>query len=212
MILKYTDYKQLLEYRNVDTSNPLNVAMDQSLSISGYNMQVAKIQNAYKDHIDNLSLSVDDKPEFLVENFKILKVYEDFYKTDIIIHISFTIDNYEYIGAFKNILNSTDIPLLECEIFNKINMFKDFRFRFTLMMYQELLENLKPAIGKWIVSYPNIYVTDINGNRLLLKKNLVFDVSSVNMINKTITIEVFSKTYTISGKNFWLFKKYLKQF
>ncbi len=208
MILDFDEFKSLNEVQ-MQSAPTLNPAFDQGLTVSGYTMYVNKMNQASKEFIDSLQASNNDKPNFIVSDFKILKIYNDASQNDIVAHVSFIINDTEYLGSFSNIMNE---PLLKCEIFNTNNNIKDFRFRLTNLLAQELLEKLIPEKGLWITMQAFL-IADSMGNKIQLNKNTIIEVHRVTKIKPyMIQIKAYGNIYTVTGKNFWLFKKFLKKY
>lgn len=217
LILEFTEFNS--QRMNPDTSQ-MAVAVDNpQLSINAFDKHLDKVRTAISNLegiVKNLTtsstfrslrsmLSLEDQN---IDKLKILRITSND-RVNYDVYISFIVNDKEYFGVIKNILNQ--IPRLVSEIFkdNELIQSKEWRVKIEGLIIKTVKSWLKPDIGEYTLLKTQILCINNNtGNDLLLREGS--NVKVIRSIENVITIEFDNKFFNLTGDNFIYFNYWFK--
>jgi len=217
LILEFTEFNA--QRMNPDTSQ-MAVAVDNpQLSINAFDKHLDKVRTAISNLegiVKNLTtsstfrslrsmLSLEHQN---IDKLKILRIISND-RVNYDVYISFLVNDNEYFGVVKNILNP--LPRLVSEVFKDTNLVqsKEWRVKIEGLIIKTIKVWLKPEIGEYTLLKNQILCTNnITGEDILLNGGT--DVKVIRSMENSITIEYDNKFYNLTGDNFIYFNYWFK--
>lgn len=217
LILEFTEFNA--QRMNPDTSQ-MAVAVDNpQLSINAFDKHLDKVRTAISNLegiVKNLTtsstfrslrsmLSLEHQN---IDKLKILRIISND-RVNYDVYVSFLVNDNEYFGVVKNILNP--LPRLVSEVFKDTNLVqsKEWRVKIEGLIIKTIKVWLKPEIGEYTLLKNQILCTNnITGENILLNGGT--DIKVIRSMETSITIEYDNKFYNLTGDNFIYFNYWFK--
>lgn len=177
---------------------------------------VANLNQAIKNSRSQSDIIYRDENKFLEDiklykNLKILRIFEN-NNLKLDIFLSFTYDDNEYFGAFKN-FNGLVKPKFESELFYE----PEYQYRFDSEYKLKLGNFYYKKLEKWFIPEKGLYKNLKNENRVKdnmgklyeMKTDQIVEVIGYNMSSDNkpyILIKVQEKIYHIENNDYYYFK------
>lgn len=217
LILEFTEFN--VQHLNPDSARPATQVDDPHLSINafdkfqdGIRQAMSRINDilynlsgtsAYKNLRSKLALENQD-----VQSMKILKIVKA-NNINYDVYIKFVIDEEEYWGVIKNIMNS---PELSSEVFKDYDLYqsKEWIIKIKGLIIKAIKMWLKPEPGIYKLLNDEIICYSVEtGKQLKMEKGIEIEV--VRSHDHKIIIRYENDSYNLVGDNYvyfnWWFEK-----